>query len=228
MEQISSHIVGVSTCDKFPIQETERFNVQEHISTSSACYPNYENVIDRINSFVNWPTNCNISPSEFAFCGLFYTGKFGMVRCFQCGIGLKDWGVDDNPLNDHYKYANDCLFINKMFGPRPIEIDTFPGAKLHKEYRTLKLRMASFTHWQKSSQLALKLAKTGLFYTGVGDLCRCFVCDGVLLNWNDIDDDPWFEHARYIPTCSLVLHAKGKSFVDVVQDIVMQELTKIS
>jgi hypothetical protein len=190
------------TQDKFPIQESAPFNF-----TTNVRHPEYENIIKRINTFVNWPTKCVAPPSELAGCGFFYVGVSDMVRCFHCGIGLRCWLENDNPLDEHYKHVPDCSFINKLFGYRQYNIDNYPFAVRHKEYHTLDVRISSFVEWEKSSQQALKLAKAGLFYTR-NNICRCFVCGGDLPDCDKIDQ-PWVDKHKKFPNCGLVPYLKS-------------------
>ena len=41
--------------------------------------------------------------------------------------------------------------------------------------------------------------------TGKKDLVRCFYCGGGLRDWEQ-GDNPWEEHARWHPSCGLVLN----------------------
>lgn len=54
------------------------------------------------------------------------------------------------------------------------------------------------------------------FSEGYRDKVRCFHCDGGLRNW-DPEDEPWYEHAKWFPTCPYLLLVKGQEFVDEVQ-----------
>lgn len=49
------------------------------------------------------------------------------------------------------------------------------------------------------------------------DQVRCFQCNGGLRYWM-ADDDPWFEHARWFPTCQFVHLVKGGNYIKSVQD----------
>ena len=50
---------------------------------------------------------------------LFIPGhSFDLVRCFDCGIGLKDFSDADNPLLEHAKHSGNCPFLLEQFGSR--------------------------------------------------------------------------------------------------------------
>lgn len=51
-----------------------------------------------------------------------------------------------------------------------------------------------------------------MYFSGFQDQVRCFHCDGGLRNWEP-EDDVWFEHARWFPTCTFVNLVRGQEFV---------------
>ena len=40
------------------------------------------------------------------------------MRCFQCGIGLKDFSNLDDPLKEHVKHSDNCQFLVQFYGSR--------------------------------------------------------------------------------------------------------------
>ena len=66
-------------------------------------------------------------------------------------------------------------------------------------------RLATFNHWPKNHVVrAERLAKAGLFFSGVGDKATCRWCRGSMRNWAS-EDDPMVEHRRYFGThCAFV------------------------
>ena len=49
------------------------------------------------------------------------SGQKDMVRCFHCGIGLKDWSQDDEPLLEHVKHSPYCPFLKQLLGDQLLE-----------------------------------------------------------------------------------------------------------
>ncbi|KAH3729048.1 hypothetical protein DPMN_055011 [Dreissena polymorpha] len=41
-----------------------------------------------------------------------------IVRCFQCGIGLNDFSAGDDPLKEHIKHSDGCLYLIGKFGSK--------------------------------------------------------------------------------------------------------------
>lgn len=45
---------------------------------------------------------------ELAKAGFYMTGNGDEVTCFDCGICVNTWMREDEPLQDHLRYANSC------------------------------------------------------------------------------------------------------------------------
>ncbi|XP_055327813.1 baculoviral IAP repeat-containing protein 2-like isoform X1 [Paramacrobiotus metropolitanus] len=60
---------------------------------------------DRCNTFLTWPRDSPLNPQNLAASGLFYTGHNDRVQCFYCGQKIERWTVQDNPLDEHYKWS---------------------------------------------------------------------------------------------------------------------------
>lgn len=84
-------------------------------------------------------------------------------------------------------------------------------------FSSLDARMRSFIRWPCSDiQKPEVLAAAGFFYLDVMDQVRCFHCNGGLRSWQQ-EDDAWFEHAKWFPSCEFVSLVKGKAYVSDVQ-----------
>ncbi|XP_052222869.1 uncharacterized protein LOC127838878 isoform X2 [Dreissena polymorpha] len=224
---------------------TERFQYMAHTSRyQTAKYASYENEVYRMETFREWPLQ-QPYPKTLCDAGFFFTGQsYDLVRCFCCGIGLKDFSDMDNPLLEHVKHSSNCPFMVDKFGSRaaiesykryilqhPEEIRqrqreiyqqqqgrpvTNYRAK-HERFRTLSSRLDTFTHWPLHlSQRPEQLATAGFYYTGVDDHCRCFACDGGLRKWGP-GDDSWIEHCRWFPACPYAREIKGDEFINLIQ-----------
>ncbi|XP_048255821.1 baculoviral IAP repeat-containing protein 7-like isoform X3 [Haliotis rufescens] len=77
-------------------------------------HPGYELLKTRLDSFVDWPRRyVPKTPEELAAAGFFYIGSADRVTCFQCGITLRDWEEEHDPVAEHQRYSEHCQFINK-------------------------------------------------------------------------------------------------------------------
>jgi len=73
------------------------------------------------------------------------------------------------------------------------------------------------TSWQRNNLRATitDMAEAGLYYLGERDKVKCWYCNGGLCNWQ-VNDEPWFEHAKWFPTCKFLLRNKGPEHVSQV------------
>ncbi|XP_067664828.1 putative inhibitor of apoptosis [Haliotis asinina] len=77
-------------------------------------HPKYQSLQARLDSFVGWPRRYVPKTSEeLASAGFFYIGSADRVTCFQCGITLRDWEEEHDPVAEHQRYSEHCQFINK-------------------------------------------------------------------------------------------------------------------
>lgn len=72
----------------------------EHLRWSPSCsipkqndykHPDFSNPSVRLDSFKNWPKSSCIKKEDLSEAGFFYIGIEDRVKCFCCGVGLKDW-----------------------------------------------------------------------------------------------------------------------------------------
>ncbi|XP_053384541.1 baculoviral IAP repeat-containing protein 3-like [Mercenaria mercenaria] len=226
------------------IRETEDFAQQRpRIPPRHSDYSHYA---DRLISFARWfhrrPDSATLSQA-----GFFFTNQGDLVRCFQCGIGLKDFSPDDDPLLEHVRHSRQCPFLSELLGDDGLAMyqdrlqavdpeynrrqqwaerqsGSAPRSSYrHPEYQAMHVRFSSFTNWpEHMMQTPQQLAEAGLYYTGFEDQVRCFACDGGLRRW-DPEDDPWTEHCRWFPACPYALEQKGEQFIALVQASVENE-----
>ena len=57
------------------------------------------------------PKSDNQSASKMAEAGFYYIGQADCCKCFHCGIGLRNWSEEDNPWNEHAKWAPHCQHV---------------------------------------------------------------------------------------------------------------------
>uniref|UniRef100_A0A0B7AYB5 RING-type domain-containing protein n=1 Tax=Arion vulgaris TaxID=1028688 RepID=A0A0B7AYB5_9EUPU len=89
----------------------------------------------------------------------------------------------------------------------------------YTDYAVVSRRFQSFESWPADHPIKKDdLIKSGLFFAGYGDCCRCFFCGGGLRNW-EVEDDPFVEHARWFDKCSYIRQFMGHEFVLAVQSL---------
>uniref|UniRef100_A0A8C3MAR8 RING-type E3 ubiquitin transferase n=1 Tax=Geospiza parvula TaxID=87175 RepID=A0A8C3MAR8_GEOPR len=195
----------------------------------------------RLRTFQQWPRAAPVSARDLVDAGFFYVGPGDEVQCFCCGGVLKDWRPGDCPLIEHVHFFPSCQYVRgesagnqEMLSLQEIfdtvdgqflsvlqgivsEETAMPNEPEYPEMVTEEMRLSTFENWpQNSSMHPEQLARAGFFYTGRGDVVRCFYCDGGVRSWS-LGDDPWREHAKWYPECEFLLHSRGREFVNSVQ-----------
>ncbi|NWQ81498.1 BIR7B protein, partial [Columbina picui] len=195
--------------------------------------PSMRSEARRLRTFGRWPRSAPVSARDLARAGFFFVGPRDQVQCFCCGGVLMDWGPGDCPAAEHLKFFSSCKFIrgedagNQEMLPLQEIFDTVDGqflsllqgidseeaAPQNPEMVTEEMRLSTFRNWPQYSDMhPEQLARAGFFYTGQGDVVRCFCCDGAVRNWS-LRDDPWREHAKWYPQCEFLLQSRGREFV---------------
>ena len=73
--------------------------------------PEYEPLVCRLYSFKYWPRGLQQTPSSLADAGFFYTGFGDKTCCFQCGVEIEFWKVNDSPWKEHALESPDCRHV---------------------------------------------------------------------------------------------------------------------
>lgn len=93
----------------------------------------------------------------------------------------------------------------------PHFIDTM---MLHESTRLQTFSSITWPH-EKTNMDVEKLARSGLYYTGVSDFTQCAFCNLILHQWQP-NDDAVLDHFKYKPTCSFLLnHENTQNVSDV-------------
>ncbi|XP_053383091.1 E3 ubiquitin-protein ligase XIAP-like isoform X2 [Mercenaria mercenaria] len=197
-------------------------------------YADFMTLEKRLSTYqtTKWQVNEKPDRGILADLGLFFTGRDDLVKCCMCGIGLKDWVKNDDVLQEHVKHSPKCNFLLQRIGKTEVdriqrEIQTAgssisTGSQLpykirSPQYQTMEARLATFKSFPSNTGIPCQeLAAAGLYFTGRGDLCRCFTCDGGLKDWST-GDDPCREHATYFSNCDYINQLKGRDYVITLQ-----------
>lgn len=68
---------------------------------STPTYREWGDWYKRTKSFTNWPLDKRQTPIDLSRSGLLYMGTEDRCKCFWCGIELRDWRTDDDPIEEH-------------------------------------------------------------------------------------------------------------------------------
>ncbi len=126
------------TCTHPAVKKSDRYE-----------YPDLMLEVNRMKTFNNWPKSIRQRPKELVDAGLFYSGQGDQVICFSCGLGLRDWEIDDVPLIEHAKYTTECAYLNLVKGPAFVN-----GIKeaQSKNEATMKTVTRSVSHMEKEEK----------------------------------------------------------------------------
>ena len=110
----------------FDHQEAQRINIADKTDMLNRD-PQFDSYQKRLDSFSRWPDYSPMNPEALAAAGFFYSGTDDRVVCFECGLHLRQWTADDDPLFEHKRCQPDCLFVRECENEvtcRPVEAST--------------------------------------------------------------------------------------------------------
>ncbi|UJZ89032.1 iap-3 [Erannis ankeraria nucleopolyhedrovirus] len=167
---------------------------------------------ERLKTFKNWPVSF-LSPIDMAKWGFYYLNKNDEVRCAYCKIQIMKWQSDENPESEHRRYAPQCPLINL---DNVVDRKVSFTEPVHPRYSLVNSRLATFKNWPRSlTQTPEELSEAGFYYTGFGDMVKCYYCDGGLKDW-ERGDIPWEQHAIHFQRCFYLLLIKGQNYVEKI------------
>lgn len=68
----------------------------------------------RLLTYSNW-VNSVVVPASLARAGFFYFNVDDYVECFVCHVVVHDWKEGDDPLSEHIRWSNNCLFARLLW-----------------------------------------------------------------------------------------------------------------
>ncbi|XP_050584343.1 E3 ubiquitin-protein ligase XIAP-like isoform X4 [Bombus affinis] len=76
-------------------------------------YASYES---RLNSFARWPAYIRQKSEELAHAGFYYTKIKDFTTCFHCGISIRNWRPQEDPLEQHAILSPGCYYLLTIEG----------------------------------------------------------------------------------------------------------------
>lgn len=141
---------------------------------------------DRIKTFKNWSSKRFTNIGWLAAAGFYYFDYEDVVRCAFCNITLRNWREEDDPYDEHNRWAPSCPYLNGIS----------PDIRLKSEYERLK----TFETWPVDFPDDLSLSSAGFYYTGRGDAVKCIFCKIQIEDWKE-NDNPLDDHRKWAPYC---------------------------
>jgi hypothetical protein len=165
-------------------------------------HPKYANSKAREDSFKFTDKEIFKIPIEQIIeAGFFFTGCSDCVRCFYCGLGLRNWENNDDAWVLHAQWGKNCMFLKKIKGENFITLVQFAIQRkptnvaltpvLQEKTITqinYKMLLDSGTQSEKSINKLLKKTmicvtcenkKANIVFVPCGHLVSCIDCEKV-------------------------------------------------
>ncbi|XP_071134205.1 putative inhibitor of apoptosis [Mytilus edulis] len=115
-------------------------------------------------------------------------------------------GYFDESDKEDYTQQDSHVYEPHNFGCQNEQTDLVEKSKpvpkvYNSKYSLYSQRLESYVNWPIDHHLKPdELASAGLYYKGSGDKCQCFLCGGILEEW-DKGDIPTVEHKKWFAKC---------------------------
>ncbi|XP_021360355.1 putative inhibitor of apoptosis [Mizuhopecten yessoensis] len=122
-----------------------------------AKHPEYADEPKRRGTFRNWPARLQQSPEMMSGAGFFFSLNGDSVRCFLCGIGLRNWDKDDNAWVEHARWSPKCAYVLEKKGQSFVDLvqDAVRNAELQQALRENNER-----HWNENNAVGYQAEQT--------------------------------------------------------------------
>lgn len=97
-------------------------NMYSNTYFERAKYKQYITESSRLRTYANWSSDKWQTFTIMVECGFFFAGMEDCVRCFYCGIGLKNWTKDDDPWVEHARWSKNCQYVIDIKGQEFIDL----------------------------------------------------------------------------------------------------------
>ncbi|XP_060070270.1 baculoviral IAP repeat-containing protein 3-like [Ylistrum balloti] len=103
-------------------QEERALSGNAPLNKAVTKHPGYADELKRRGTFRNWPARLQQSPEIMSAAGFFFSMNGDSVRCYVCGIGLRNWDQDDNPWVEHARWSPKCAYVLEKKGQTFIDL----------------------------------------------------------------------------------------------------------
>ncbi|KAH9488686.1 Death-associated inhibitor of apoptosis 1 [Bulinus truncatus] len=101
--------------------------------------PEYALKQERLETFTKWPRDHHLSEDDLAEAGFYYADYGDCDRCFNCGIGLRNWEDEDDVWIEHARWFSRCTYVRGKLGQ--IVIDMVQD--LCKQFEQISMKMVT-------------------------------------------------------------------------------------
>lgn len=96
--------------------ERDREQLASALDMRRAISPELTLVAARMATFASWPRRGLPNPRHLVIAGFYCMGIRDSVRCFYCGVTLKNWREDDDAWETHVRFRFSCLYVISIKG----------------------------------------------------------------------------------------------------------------
>ncbi|KAL4233183.1 Baculoviral IAP repeat-containing [Mactra antiquata] len=74
-------------------------------------FAEYSKPAAREGTYCNIPETMTQSTDDLVEAGFFYMGQDDCVRCFHCGVLIRNWEIGDDPWTEHRHWSPNCEYL---------------------------------------------------------------------------------------------------------------------
>ncbi|XP_059479670.1 E3 ubiquitin-protein ligase XIAP-like [Neocloeon triangulifer] len=162
-----------------------------------------------------FPTNFEIDSRPLAEAGLFWDRDKEAIKCYFCKIETTDVNrFTGKTAGEVLKMKSTCGIGQKTSKNVPIGGTENYKFESHRLYSLLKKKDWNFVTPED-------LAKSGFYYSGQEDNCRCIYCNLEVRGWEE-GDTPDGEHKRWNPNCPFMNNPEAVVNIKIGQELTEQ------
>ncbi|CAD6220772.1 GSCOCT00005415001.2-RA-CDS [Cotesia congregata] len=125
MSSVNLRLSSIQPASQLPNNNNNNNNNISSDEVNNREFPraDYRQESVRLQSYTGWRLSF-MDPAKMAAAGFYYTGHNDDVKCFECGIVIREWVEGDNPMSVHQRWRSSCHFLRKYpCGNVPIGVD---------------------------------------------------------------------------------------------------------
>ena len=123
---------------------------QQHQDLRKTSTPNYSDMSRRLETFFTWPKTAYLQPFGLAEAGFVYSGTGDAVKCYKCGVSLRNWEPNDTAWAEHEKWSPVCPLVVQRIQNVNNNIES--RAQLMQETSNLSLDETYLRRYQQQHQ----------------------------------------------------------------------------
>lgn len=85
-------------------------------------HPHYFVKATRLRSYLGFQNNGQQDIDRMATAGFYFAGIGDCVRCFHCGVGLRQWAAEDDPFIEHARWSQTCAYLIQYKGQEFVDL----------------------------------------------------------------------------------------------------------